>query len=107
MTDQDDLGRIVDLLTRQVSHWQAPRWSAPAADGEGTRGDAVHRLVQRLADLAADVEGRVRQEVPRLDNDASLPDQLRVVAADLVAADPPPEVLVAAAGDVAAVRAVL
>ncbi|WP_203716361.1 hypothetical protein [Asanoa siamensis] len=107
MTDQDDLGRVVDLLTRQVSHWQAPRWSAPAAAGDGTRGDAVHRLVQRLADLAADVEGRVRQEVPRLDNDTSLPDQLRVVAADLVAAGPSPEVLVAAAGDVAGVRAVL
>ena len=106
VTDQD-LGRIVDLLTRQVSHWQAPRWAAPAASGEGTRGDAVHRLVQRLADLAADVEGRVRQKVPRLDNDASLPDQLRVVAADLVAANPSPELLVVAATDVAAVRAVL
>ncbi|GAA1872923.1 hypothetical protein [Asanoa iriomotensis] len=107
MTDQDDLGRVVDLLTRQVSHWQPPRWSAPAAVGDETRGDAVYRLVQRLADLAADVEGRVRREVPRLDNDASLPDQLRVVAADLVAADPAPEVLAAAAGDVAAVRALL
>ncbi|SDY73298.1 hypothetical protein SAMN05421684_1267 [Asanoa ishikariensis] len=106
MTDQD-LGRIVDLLTRQVSHWQAPRWAAPAATGEGTRGDAVYHLVQRLADLAADVEGRVRQEVPRLPNDTTLPDQLRVVAADLVAADPAPEILVVAATDAAAVRAVL
>ncbi|MEV4533751.1 hypothetical protein AB0J82_07960 [Asanoa sp. NPDC049518] len=106
MTDQD-LGRIVDLLTRQVSHWQAPRWAAPAANGEGTRGDAVYHLVQRLADLAADVEGRVRQEVPRLDNDASLPDQLRVVSADLIAADPAPEILVVAATDVANVRTLL
>ncbi len=106
MTDQD-LGRIVDLLTRQVSHWQAPRWAAPAAAGEGTRGDAVYHLVQRLADLAADVEGRVRQEVPRLPTDTTLPDQLRVVAADLVAADPAPEILVVAATDVAAVRALL
>jgi hypothetical protein len=98
---------MVDLLTRQVSHWEAPRWAAPAAAGEGTRGDAVHRLVQRVADLAADVEGRLRQEVPRLDHDTALPDQLRVVAADLVAADPPPELLVAAATDVSAVRALL
>lgn len=106
MTDYD-LGRVVDLLTRQVSHWTAPRWQAPAASGDGTKADAVHRLVQRLADLAADVEGRVRQEVPRLEHDTALPDQLRVVAADLVAADPPPEILTAAAGDVAAVRALL
>ena len=106
MTDED-LGRTVDLLTRQVSHWEAPRWAAPAATGDGTRGDAVYHLVQRLADLAADVEGRVRQEVPRLASDVALPDQLRVVAADLVAADPPPELLVVAATDVAGVRALL
>jgi hypothetical protein len=103
----DDLGRTVDLLVRQVGHWEAPRWGAPAADGSGTRGDAVYRLIQRLADLGADAEGRVRRTVPRLDNDTALPDQLRVVAADLVAAGPTPEVLVAAAGDVAAVRRLL
>jgi len=103
VTDQD-LGRIVDLLTRQVSHWQAPRWAAPAAAGEGTRGDAVYHLVQRLADLAADVEGRVRQEVPRLATDTTLPDQLRVVAADLCAAEPSLPVLADVAADVTEVR---
>ena len=63
----DDLGRTVDLLVRQVSHWEAPRWKTPSATGVETRGDAVHRLIQRLADLCADAEGRVRTPVPRLE----------------------------------------
>ncbi len=103
----DDLGRTVDLLVRQVSHWEAPRWKTPSATGVETRGDAVHRLIQRLADMCADAEGRVRMPVPRLENDTALPDQLRVIAADLVAAGPAPEVLVVAAADVAAVRRLL
>jgi hypothetical protein len=103
----DDLGRMVDLLVRQVSHWEAPRWKAASATGAGTRGDAVHHLIQRLADMGADAEGRVRIPVPRLENDTALTDQLRVIAADLVAAAPGPEVLVAAAADVAAVRRLL
>jgi hypothetical protein len=103
----DDLGRVVDLLVRQVGHWEAPRWRTPAADGSGTRADAVHRLIQRIADLDADQAGRVRRPLPRLDSDTALPDQLRVVAADLTAAGPSPEVLTAAAADVAAVRRLL
>ena len=54
-----------------------------------SRADLVHRLVQEIANLAADAEGEPRRAVPRLDNDLALPDQLRVVAADLVAAGPP------------------
>lgn len=50
------------------------------------RADLLHGLVQEVADLAADAEGQPRRPVPRLDNDLALPDQLRVVAADLVAA---------------------
>lgn len=103
----DDLGRVVDLLVRQVGHWEAPRWRTPAADGSGSRADAVHRLIQLLADLDAEQEGQPRRPVPRLDNDTALPDQLRVVAADLVAAGPPPAVLTAAAAEVAAVRRLL
>lgn len=106
MTD-DDLRRTVDLLARQVGHWEAPRWAAPAADGSGSRADAVHAVVQRIADLAADAEGVGRRPVPRLEHDLGLADQLRVVAADLVAAGPPPTVLTAAAADVAAVRRLL
>jgi hypothetical protein len=52
------------------------------------RADLLHGLVQEVADLAADAEGQPRRPVTRLDNDLALPDQLRVVAADLVAAAP-------------------
>jgi hypothetical protein len=103
----DDLRRTVDLLARQVGHWEAPRWAAPSATGEGSRADVVHRLVQRIADLAADAEGRERMPVPRLENDLGIADQLRVVAADLVTAGPPAEVLTSAAEDVAGVRRLL
>ncbi|MGW4497135.1 hypothetical protein ACWENR_00730 [Micromonospora sp. NPDC004336] len=99
-----ELDRAVGLLVRQVGHWQQPRWAAPTADGDVSRADLVHRLVQEIADLAADAEGGPRRGVPRLDNDLALPDQLRVVAADLVAAAPPPEVLARAAAGVTATR---
>ncbi|MEU2661783.1 hypothetical protein [Micromonospora sp. NPDC007220] len=102
-----ELGRAVELLVRQVGHWQQPRWAATAAGGNVSRADLVHRLVQEIANLAADVEGGPRRTVPRLDNDLALPDQLRVVAADLVAAAPPPEVLARAAAEVTATRDVL
>ncbi|MEU7997109.1 hypothetical protein AB0B83_17475 [Micromonospora sp. NPDC049060] len=99
-----ELGRAVELLVRQVGHWQQPRWAAAAAGGNVSRADLVHRLVQEMANLAADVEGGPRRTVPRLDNDLALPDQLRVVAADLVATAPPPEVLARAAAEVTATR---
>ncbi len=97
----------MDELVNQVAHWMQPRWSA------GGRGARVHALVQRLADLAAIVEGAVAEGtvaegtvaegtvagggatrvVPRLDGDLVLPDQLRVVTVDLLALDPPGSVL--------------
>lgn len=67
----------------------------------------MHRLVQQVANLAADAEGEPRRTVPRLDNDLALPDQLRVVAADLLAAAPPAPVLAAAAAEVTATRRAL
>lgn len=107
----DELSRAVELLTRQVGHWELPRWVAPAksaafAGPEGfvTRAELVHGLVQRIADLAADAEGQPRRPVPQLDNDGALPDQLWVVAADLIAAEPPPTTLAAAAADVLEAR---
>jgi hypothetical protein len=101
-----ELRREVELLVRLVGHWGPPRWSVTAARGDRSRADLVHALVQRLADLGADAEGRARLPVPRLDNDLALPDQVRVVALDLewVA---PPAVLTAAAAEVAATRAAL
>ncbi|HEX7746855.1 MAG TPA: hypothetical protein VF462_16545 [Micromonosporaceae bacterium] len=103
----EELGRAVDLLVAQVGHWTAPRWAAPAAARTTSRGDLVHHLVQEIADRCADAEGEPRRPVPRLDNDLALPDQLRVVAADLAAADPGADVLAAAADRVRATRATL
>ncbi len=48
----------------------------------------MHGLVQALADIAADAEGRERRPVPRLPNDMSLPDQLQVVGVDLIELEP-------------------
>lgn len=99
-----ELDRAVGLLVRQVGHWQQPRWTARPDGGDGSRADHVYRLVQELADLGADAEGGPRRPVPRLANDLALVDQLRVVAADLIAAAPPDEVLARAAAEVAATR---
>ena len=60
-----------------------------------TRGDLMYALVQRLADLAADAERQPHRAVPR-EHDMVLPDQLRVLADDLLAADPSPDLLAAA-----------
>ncbi|HZN70841.1 MAG TPA: hypothetical protein VFC00_04030 [Micromonosporaceae bacterium] len=98
MTSPDDLRRELELLRNAVSHWGPPRWVG--------RAERVHALVQRLADLAADAEGEPRRPVPRLDNDLALPDQLRVVVADLVVAAGS-EVLAVAAREIAATRRAL
>jgi hypothetical protein len=76
-----DFSTGVDRLHRQIAHWTESRW-------RGGRADLVHALVQRLADLAADAEGQPRRPVPAL-HPMVLPDQLRVMADDLVAADGP------------------
>jgi hypothetical protein len=97
-------------LLARVEHWSQPRWAQPtrvAEPAEGTRADVVHGLVQRLADLAAGVEGRSPQEVPRLDNDLVLPDQVRVMVADLLLAGAHEEALLAAASDVDGTAALL
>ncbi|MDQ7908724.1 hypothetical protein RB614_29750 [Phytohabitans sp. ZYX-F-186] len=101
-----DLRRAVDLFVGQTNHWTAARWAQPAGPA-GTRGDLTHGLVQRIADRAADAEGQPRRPVPRLVADTALTDQLRVVAADLLAAAPPAAITAAAATDVEAVRAAL
>jgi hypothetical protein len=82
------IGRLVD----RVAHWTPTRWARPAREFAGSRADAVHALAQRLADAGADAEGGRRRPVPRLDNDLALPDQVRVLAADVLAAAPAAEV---------------
>ena len=93
----------VQRLIGQVGHWEATRWGALAGAAGSSRGDLVFSLVQRLADHSADAEQRRRRPVPRL-ADMVLPDQLRVMADDLVAAKPPADVLARAAGEVTEVR---
>ncbi|NES26743.1 hypothetical protein GCE86_30050 [Micromonospora terminaliae] len=102
-----ELDRAVTLLVRQVGHWEQPRWSAAAAGGNVSRADLVHKLVQEIANLAADAEGEPRREVPRLPSDLALPDQLRVVTADLLAAGAREPVLAGAAAAVARTRSAL
>lgn len=96
----------IDRLLNRVGHWEQSRWWSRAG-GRGsaapTRADLVYALVQRLADRGADAEGRPRRPVPR-PTDLALPDQLRVMADDLVAAAPGDEVLKIAEEDVEAVR---
>ncbi|MGC4851975.1 hypothetical protein ACLQ24_00945 [Micromonospora sp. DT4] len=99
-----ELDKAVQLLVRQVGHWEQPRWAATAPTGNVPRTDLVHRLAQEIANLAADAEGIPRRTVPRLNNDLALPDQVRVVTADLLAAGADAEVLARAAAEVTATR---
>lgn len=85
-----DLASSVDRLHTQVRHWEQPRWSTPTP--AGTKADLLYALVQRLADLAADAEDHPRRPVPR-EHDMILPDQLRVMADDLLATDTSPAAL--------------
>jgi hypothetical protein len=91
-----DFGASVDRLLSQVRHWGQARWRR-------SRSDLVYGLVQRLADLGADAEHRDRRPVPRV-GDLVLPDQVRVMADDLLAATPSDEVIRRATDDVNAVR---
>lgn len=94
-----DFAASLDRLLSQVRHWEQPRWR----DG---KADRTYTLVQRLADLAADAEGRPRRPVPR-DHDMILPDQLRVMADDLLAANPSPQLMSEATRAVDSLRASL
>jgi len=86
-----DLRLAVDRLIGRVQHWTPARWARPSAADSMTRADLVHGLAQRLADAGADASGEPRRPVPRLDNDLALPDQLRVLTADALAAPAPPD----------------
>jgi hypothetical protein len=104
----DDLTVAVDRLVAQVAHWSPNRWTKPASAGTGSRAETVYALAQRLADAAADASGEPRRRVPRLDNDLALPDQLRVLGADLVEASASsPELREASTADIRAVAAAL
>lgn len=85
----ETIGGFAERVAGQVAGWGPARWRATTpASGERTRREVLYELVQHLADLCADMENRERRGVPHLDNDYALPDQLRVVAADLDSAGP-------------------
>lgn len=97
--DEQALRRALERMLNAVSHWGPPRWKG--------RAESVHALVQRIADRAVEAEGQPRRLVPRLDSDLALPDQLRVVVADLLAAGASPPALRDSAEDLDGVRAQL
>jgi hypothetical protein len=99
-----DFATAAERLHNHVRHWEQGRWWSRKQGA--TRGDLMYALVQRLADLAADAEHQPRRIVPR-EHDMVLPDQLRVLADDLLAADPKPELLASATAAVDELRATL
>ena len=96
----EEFATSVDRLLNRVRYWETNRHAAGSGQ---TRSDLLYALVQRLADLGADAEGHRHRRVPRL-SDLSLPDQLRVVADDLLAAETPEELLTIATEEVAGLR---
>lgn len=99
------LGRTVDRL-RSLA---IARLSAPF-EPEPTRADAAHRLAQRLADVAAGLDGGGSRSLPRL-ADPAVGDQVAVCGHDLLDAaaahgdrEQAEAVLVAAAADLLDLR---
>jgi hypothetical protein len=83
---QVDLGRTVDRLrTLGLARLDA------AFDPEPTRAEAARAVAQRLADLAADLDGRPRLTLPALGVQAA-GDQLAVTGHDLLAAAADPQI---------------
>jgi hypothetical protein len=105
--DDGQLVRAADRLADHVGHWTPTRWAQPSASAGSSRAEVVHALVQRLADLEATASGRPPRPVPRLDNDLSLPDQVRVMILDLLRADTGPVLLAEALDAVTRARAQL
>ncbi|MEI6375471.1 MAG: hypothetical protein WCP26_16950 [Actinomycetes bacterium] len=76
----DRTARLVDRL-RSLPAARLARAEA----GKPSLADSSHALAQLLADLASDLQGRARRDVPRLD-DLAVGDQVAVTMADLFAA---------------------
>jgi hypothetical protein len=99
-----DFATAVERLHNLVRHWEQGRWWS--RNGGATRGDLMYALIQRLADLAAEAEHQPQRVVPR-EHDMVLPDQLRVLADDLLAANPSPDLLGIATSAVDDLRVIL
>jgi hypothetical protein len=98
-----DFATSVDRLHNQVRHWEQGRWWSRTREATATRGDLMFALIQQLADLGADAEHMPRRSVQR-EHDMVLPDQLRVLADDLLAAAPPETLLAEAVAAVDELR---
>jgi hypothetical protein len=71
-------------MVRKLRHWSASNWALPPeGPAPDSRADAAHLAVQRIADLGADAELRLRRPVPRI-TALALADQLAVVVGDVV-----------------------
>lgn len=79
-------GSELEVALRRLRARPARSWS------HGEREAVARAALQRLADAAADAEGRLRREVPDVGVRA-LPDQLAVLVADCRAAGVPAAVL--------------
>jgi hypothetical protein len=101
-----DFATSIERLLALVHHWDEYRWRAAAPAASVTRSQQVRGLVQRLADLGAEAEKRPARPVPHI-HDLVLRDQLRVLADDLLAAEPPAELLDRAAAAVDEARQAL
>jgi len=75
-------------LVSRLRLWTPARWRA-AAPVLGSRADVAHHLAQRIADVAAELEGQPQRPLPRPGVDLVLPDQLAVTADDLLRNQPP------------------
>ena len=87
-----------ELLPR-LRRWDSASWAV------STRAELVAGVVQRLADVGADAEGRPRRPVPRL-ADLTLADQLTVMVDDVLRTGDP-AAAGAAAAELAALRTAL
>jgi hypothetical protein len=86
----DRLRVAAGFLNHRLAGWTARNWGHRMPDGR-VRADITATVIQRLADLGADAEGRDRRTVPRPDADdgaslgAGLADQLAVMIGDVEA----------------------
>ena len=107
--DHSDAESLARELLPRLRRWDSASWSVPAVvHGEHvrrSRAETAAAVVQRLADVAADAEGRPRRPVPLL-ADVNLADQLTVMVDDILRTGEP-AALRAAATELAALRAAL
>ncbi len=105
------LVRHAERLRASVAVWSVARWSAAPRPlrhllpTSTTCAGVAGHLVQSLADLGADAEGRPRRPVPPTASPLALPDQLVVMAYDIALADPAQELAQAALAEVLLHRA--